>query len=91
MTIRLEPELLARIDAEAKRVGGTRTSWVLAMIEAGLTRPKVARAGESTESAFASDGNLKPPRRTGRLPEKKRQTMCEHRMPAGAFCRRCDS
>lgn len=79
INIRVEPEMLARIDAAVKRSGGTRTSWFHALIEAGLERP-VAMP--------------KPPRRTGRTTadaKAARTSMCIHRMQPGAFCKRCDS
>lgn len=78
ITIRVEPELLARIDAEMRRTGETRTAWMRSAIESHIERksalPKPAAARPKPSRAAVA-----------------RTSMCEHRMKPEQFCRRCDS
>ena len=50
VNLKVEPELLARIDAEAERLGQTRTMFILRGVEAGLLAP------------IAAVGSLRPAR-----------------------------
>lgn len=77
VTIRLDAELLARIDAEASRIGGTRTSWILAIIEAGLTKPRLVGGDRREKAKRAAKG--------------PRTAMCVHRIKPEHYCKRCDS